>query len=157
MANLMVGCDIVAISRIERIFGLYGVNFLAKFLSENERKLVFSICENTLKCGTNLSENSNSSANSSINLNENLGANLSKPNFSTMAGFFAAKEAASKALGCGICETCGFLDIEIYKDSKNAPKLKFSPKITRNFQIKQSSLSIAHDGGFAIAVAVLQG
>ena len=114
----MIGCDIVAISRIERIFGLYGVNFLAKFLSENEQKLA--------------------------------------KNAATIAGFFAAKEAASKALGCGICETCGFLDIEIFKDNKNAPKLKFSPKLTRNFQIKQSSLSIAHDGGFAIAVAVLQ-
>ena len=156
MANLMIGCDIVAISRIERIFGLYGVNFLAKFLSENERKLVFN--QNSQKVpndsaksvnfGANLSENSNSSA--------NLNSNLAKPNFSTIAGFFAAKEAASKALGCGICAECGFLDIEIFKDIKNAPKLKFSPKITRNFQIKQSSLSISHDGGFAIAVVVLE-
>ena len=144
MANLMIGCDIVAISRIERIFGLYGVNFLTKFLSENERKLVFS--QNSQKTPNDSAKSVNFAKNSPPN----------KPNFSTIAGFFAAKEAASKALGCGICETCSFLDIEIFKDAKNAPKLKFSPKITRNFQIKQSSLSIAHDGGFAIAVAVLE-
>ena len=143
MANLMIGCDIVAISRLERIYNRYGVNFLAKFLSENERKLVFN--QNSQKVPNDSAKSVNFAKNSPQN----------KPNFSTIAGFFAAKEAVSKALGCGICAQCGFLDIEIYKDTKNAPKLKFSPKITRNFKIKQSSLSIAHDGGFAIAIAVL--
>lgn len=153
----MIGCDIVAISRVKRIFERYGVNFLDKFLSKNEQKLIFS------------QKNSQNVSQKSINpnkilskspLNEPLSevfASQNKPNFSTIAGFFAAKEAASKALGCGICELCGFLDIEIFKDAKNAPKLNFSTKITQHFGIKKSSLSIAHDGGFAIAVAVLQG
>jgi len=50
-------------------------------------------------------------------------------NDATLAGFWAAKEAASKALGVGISKECGFLDIELSKDAKNAPKIKFSPKI----------------------------
>ena len=48
------------------------------------------------------------------------------------AGFWAAKEAASKAIGTGIGEICSFYDIKI----------------------KKSSISITHDGGFAIAVVV---
>ena len=36
----------------------------------------------------------------------------------TAAGFWAAKEAFSKALGTGIGEECSFLDIEIIKDKK---------------------------------------
>lgn len=43
----------------------------------------------------------------------------------TAAGFYAAKEAISKALGIGISEKCGFMDIKIYKDAKNAPLLRF--------------------------------
>ena len=114
----MIGCDIVAIARIERICARYGRNFLDKILSQNEQNLA--------------------------------------TNAQSIAGFFAAKEAASKALGVGICRECGFLDIQIQKDKKNAPKFKFSKKIKKKFKIKQSSLSIAHDGGFAMAVAMLQ-
>ena len=125
----MIGCDIVAISRLERIYNRYGVNFLDKFLNKDEQRLVFSGLR---------------------------GENSNKPNFATIAGFFAAKEAASKALGCGICELCGFLDIRIYKDAKNAPKLEFSSKIKARFKLKEAFVSIAHDGGFAMAVVALK-
>lgn len=73
----------------------------------------------------------------------------------TLAGFFASKEAVSKALGVGIGAEFNFLDVEIYKDSKNAPKIKFSKKIIENFSIKNSSLSISHDGDFAIAAVII--
>ena len=39
----------------------------------------------------------------------------------TIAGFWAGKEAISKALGCGISSYCSFLDIEIKKNSLGAP------------------------------------
>lgn len=77
-------------------------------------------------------------------------------NDATLAGFWAAKEAISKALGCGIGAEFGFLDAQIYKDHKGAPKIKFSTKIEQNFKIKNSSLSITHDGGFAIAAVIIQ-
>ena len=71
---------------------------------------------------------------------------------STAAGFWAAKEAASKAIGTGIGSVCSFHDINIKKSNKNAPLLKYSKKIRKEFNIKNTSLSITHDGGFAIAV-----
>lgn len=73
----------------------------------------------------------------------------------TLAGFWAAKEAASKALGVGISKECGFLDIKLSKNSKNAPSLNFSKKVCKDFSINSTSLSISHDSGFAMAVVVL--
>ncbi len=75
---------------------------------------------------------------------------------STAAGFWAAKEAASKAIGTGIGAKCGFHDIKISKDKNNAPKIKFKKAIRKKFKIKDSSLSITHDGGFAIAVVAVE-
>jgi holo-[acyl-carrier protein] synthase len=70
----------------------------------------------------------------------------------TAAGFWAAKEAASKAIGTGIGGVCGFHDIKISKTKLGAPTLKYKKKIRKKFHIKKSHLSITHDGGFAIAV-----
>lgn len=77
----------------------------------------------------------------------------SKPE--SIAGYWAAKEAIAKALGCGICAELGFHDIIIYKDEKRAPHFKLSSKAQALHKINDSSLSIAHDGGFAIAVVVI--
>ena len=74
----------------------------------------------------------------------------------SIAGFWAAKEAAAKALGCGICAKCNFTDIKISKSKKGAPKLEFSKKVKKHFKIKKSNLSISHDGGFAVAVVVIK-
>ena len=71
---------------------------------------------------------------------------------STAAGFWAAKEAASKAIGTGIGKECGFHDIKISKTKKNAPKIKYKKKIRKKYNIKESVVSISHDAGFAIAV-----
>jgi holo-[acyl-carrier protein] synthase len=74
----------------------------------------------------------------------------------SIAGYWAAKEAISKALGCGIGAELGFHDIILYKDDKNAPHFRLSPKAQAYHKIQTTSLSIAHDGGFAIAVVVIQ-
>lgn len=74
----------------------------------------------------------------------------------TLAGFWAAKEAISKALGCGIGAEFGFGDATIYKDNKGAPKIKFNTEILYKFNIKNTSLSITHDGGFAIAAVIIE-
>jgi holo-[acyl-carrier protein] synthase len=70
----------------------------------------------------------------------------------SIAGLWAAKEAISKALGCGIGKELNFKDIEIYKDSKGAPHFKIK---NSNFNIVDSSLSISHDKDFAIAVVII--
>ncbi|TEY02106.1 holo-ACP synthase [Campylobacter sp. US33a] len=114
---MKIGCDIVAISRMEKIYQKHNANFLNKFLNLKEQILV--------------------------------------KNPATLAGFWAAKEAASKALGVGISKECGFFDLEISKDFKNAPYFNFSSKLLNSFKINSASLSISHDGGFAIAVVVM--
>ena len=75
----------------------------------------------------------------------------------TAAGFWAAKEACAKALGCGIGAECGFHDIVISKSGRGAPLLALSPAVRERFGITGTSLSITHDGGFAIAVVALEG
>jgi holo-[acyl-carrier protein] synthase len=75
---------------------------------------------------------------------------------SNAAGLWAAKEAASKALGTGIGKECGFHDIVISKDKKNAPHLEFSQNVQKKYRIQSSSVSITHDGGFAIAVVAIE-
>jgi len=70
----------------------------------------------------------------------------------SIAGLWAAKEAISKALGCGIGKELSFMDIEIYKDSKGAPHFNLK---NGNFKVIDSSLSISHDKDFAIAVVII--
>jgi holo-[acyl-carrier protein] synthase len=72
----------------------------------------------------------------------------------TLAGFYASKEAISKALKVGIGSQLSFRDIFISKDINGAPTFIITKKIKKQFNFTQSSLSITHDGGFAIAVAV---
>jgi len=73
----------------------------------------------------------------------------------SIAGLWAAKEAIAKALGCGIGAELSFHDIIIYKDPKGAPHFRLSPKAQARHQVKSTSLSISHDGGFAIAIVAI--
>lgn len=77
-------------------------------------------------------------------------------NYKTASGFWAAKEACSKALGVGIGEKCSFHDIVIYKTANGAPKIKLSKKLIDNFKIIDVCLSITHDGDYAIAVVAIE-
>lgn len=70
----------------------------------------------------------------------------------TAAGFWAAKEAFSKALGVGIGAECSFSDMKIYKSERGAPQLAIAKKIVEKFDILESCLSITHDGEYAISV-----
>jgi len=114
----MIGIDLVKIERIERMMERFGKKALARFLSEEEIKLI------------------------------------KKP--SRAAGFWAAKEAASKAFQTGIGSECGFLDIQLSLSPKGAPLIDFSEKIHQNFPHRSASLSITHDAGFAIAVVAIE-
>ncbi len=73
----------------------------------------------------------------------------------SLAGYWAAKEAIAKALGCGIGQELGFHDIRIAKNRKGAPSFALSPDAQQRFPLMSSSLSISHDGGFAIAVVAI--
>ncbi len=74
----------------------------------------------------------------------------------TLAGFWAAKEAASKALGTGITKYFDFRSCRIYKDKYGAPKIKFKKSIKKRFKIAKAHLSISHDARLAIAVVLIK-
>ncbi len=76
-------------------------------------------------------------------------------NDATLAGFWAAKEAIAKAFGCGIGASLGFHDIVLSKTSNGAPFFRLSDEARRRHPYSESSLSISHDGGFAIAVVAI--
>ena len=81
--------------------------------------------------------------------------NLCK-NIKSIAGFWAAKEAAAKALKLGIGKECSFLDIKISKNNKGAPLLSYSKSLQEKFSIKNVDLSITHDGDYALAVVAVE-
>lgn len=142
-----IGIDIVKISRIERILSRYKDAFLKRFLRKSEIEL------------------------------------LKSKGFApaSVAGFFASKEACSKALGVGISKNLGFKDMIVSYTSANAPQITLSRRASKHFSkhFKKShlsskvadkvastspnsftsftpkfTLSISHDGGFAIAVVL---
>jgi holo-[acyl-carrier protein] synthase len=77
-------------------------------------------------------------------------------NYKTASGFWAIKEACSKALGVGIGAECSFHDIVITKTPKGAPIVKLSQTLIEKFNIKDTSASITHDGEYAIAVVAIE-
>jgi len=74
----------------------------------------------------------------------------------TAAGFWAVKEACSKALGTGIGAECGFHDIVISKTPRGAPQLALAAHLVERFGITATSVSITHDGDYAIAVVAIE-
>jgi len=77
----------------------------------------------------------------------------------TAAGRWAAKEAVAKAMGCGISlfpPGC----VEILPDEMGKPVAVFSGAALERFTqmgAKTLHLSISHDGGHAVAFALLEG
>ncbi|MFZ5818369.1 MAG: holo-ACP synthase [Chloroflexota bacterium] len=77
----------------------------------------------------------------------------------TLAGRFAAKEAVSKALGCGIGEV-GWKEIEILADEEKAPRLHLRGAAAQKAQelgLADWSVSISHSRDHAVAMAVAIG
>ena len=84
---------------------------------------------------------------------------VSRKGMQTAAGYFAAKEAVSKALGTGI-RGFGMADISIEPDELGRPVAKLSGGAHARMEAlggKSLFVSITHDAGFAMAVAVLEG
>ena len=73
----------------------------------------------------------------------------------SMAGLFAAKEAAVKALGCGICFP--LTELEVLHSELGQPVLQLSGEALRRARGGQLLLSITHEGGMALALCLWQG
>ena len=75
------------------------------------------------------------------------------------AARFAAKEAFLKALGLGLRDGLSWQDMEVINDDLGKPRLHLSGKALEVFSAKQLSsifLSLSHDGGYAVAMVVLE-
>ncbi len=114
----MVGIDIVAINRIERLLEKYNTSFLKNFLCQSEIDLCVKKRESS---------------------------DLSCFNIERIAGFYAAKEAIAKALRCGISKNLAFHDIILSKDSRGAPKANLKKHAKKYFKVKKIHISISHD------------
>ena len=74
----------------------------------------------------------------------------------SLAARFAAKEAAAKALGCGI-GLIGWLDIEITRDPERRPGLVLHGEARQRAQelrLREWSVSLSHSRDYAIALVV---
>ncbi len=74
-------------------------------------------------------------------------------NLSTIAGIYASKEAFLKAIKKDF-NVYSFYDIEILHQDK-IPYFNISPTIKKENNIKDISLSISHDGNYAIASVII--
>ncbi|WP_342591591.1 holo-ACP synthase [Paenibacillus shirakamiensis] len=77
-----------------------------------------------------------------------------------VAGRFAAKEAVSKAFGCGIGHTIGFQDIEIIPDALGKPILHLAPEAWARLGMSAAlytiHLSITHERLMASAFVIVE-
>ena len=77
-----------------------------------------------------------------------------------LAARFAAKEAASKALGTGIAGGVSWTQIEVVQPGGRVPLLRLTGTALERFHAMgatHSHLSISHDGGLGVACVVLEG
>ena len=75
-----------------------------------------------------------------------------------LAGRFAAKEAAMKALGTGV-RGVSWKDIEVIRAESGAPSVKLHGRAkarAERLQVVEISLSISHSREFAVAFVVAQ-
>lgn len=73
-----------------------------------------------------------------------------------LAGMFAAKEAVAKALGEGF-SGFGFADVEILADPSGRPRAGLrGGALARLPENASVHLSVSHDGGLALAFAVVE-
>lgn len=74
-------------------------------------------------------------------------------NTATMAGLYASKEAFLKAIKKGI-NNYSLKDIEICHDDNGAPFIVLHNEL-KEFNNKNISLSISHDGDYVIAILLI--
>jgi holo-[acyl-carrier protein] synthase len=77
-----------------------------------------------------------------------------------LAARFAAKEAASKALGTGMSNGVGWKDFEVIQPGGRQPRLELHGRARELFEAlgcTAAHVSLTHDGGIAAATVVFEG
>ncbi len=75
------------------------------------------------------------------------------------AGRWAAKEAVSKALGCGMGGKCSWLDVETLNNASGSPEIVLSGQARRTFESLGADavhISISHEASYAVASVILE-
>lgn len=156
----MIGVDIVSVGRIEKFLQKFGSSALERFLSLDEMVLCLKADSKKLTESVLTSEVIKYDIEAIRQLGKRWQTDFtlleSCVHISRVAGFWAAKEACSKALGVGIGQNLGFLDMHISKNEKNAPLLSLSAEKKCEFNVREIALSISHDGGFALAAVMIK-
>jgi holo-[acyl-carrier protein] synthase len=77
-----------------------------------------------------------------------------------LGGRWAAKEAAAKALGCGIGSGCAFTDIDIATSPSGAPVLNCTAPAAKVLAEHHGGLrwhvSISHEHAYAVATVIVE-
>lgn len=76
------------------------------------------------------------------------------------AGRWAVKEAASKALGCGLGRSCSWKDISTSNDGDGRPRIFLSGNAGRHADkagVFRLHVSISHEKEYASATVILEG
>lgn len=78
----------------------------------------------------------------------------------SIAARFAAKEAVLKALGTGWSRGVGWKDVEVVKGETGPPTIALhgeAARIAAALGADRTHVSLSHDGGAAVAMAILEG
>jgi len=83
---------------------------------------------------------------------------LVKDSVDEISGKFAAKEAFVKALGTGFSKGVVFKDIKVLNEKTGKPFIEVSDNLKDRFGLGQFKfhVSIAHDGGYAISIVIME-
>ena len=75
------------------------------------------------------------------------------------AGRWAAKEAMSKALGCGFGAKCSWQDIEVINNQAGKPEIKLSGRAMQtaaDMNLSVSHVSISHEKHYACSTVIIE-
>jgi len=78
----------------------------------------------------------------------------------SIASRFAAKEAVLKALGVGWSGGVRWQDVEVIRGEIGPPRAELhgqAARVAQNLGVRRLHITLTHDGGAAVAVAVLEG
>ena len=76
--------------------------------------------------------------------------------YPSLAVRFAAKEAASKALGCGIGSLLGWKDCAVSNNEQGKPYLHWNSSVESHFGPFSSHLTLSHTATHALAFVVIE-
>jgi len=127
-----IGTDLVSIPRMAGIHARYGARLVSRLLADSEQAAYQRIVASSP--GGGLAD-------------------------AYLARRFAAKEAAAKALGCGIGAEAAFPELVVGHDSQGAPLLRFCGRAAaraNQLGVGRAHLSISDERDQAMAFVVLE-